>query len=145
MLRLAEAFFVMVSAMSAAVAVRDARGAREAERRDRWRREQEGRLDALADAIVGVGAVAIGADGDDRALPELQLAQLRLRRALLDALNPWIEIEAIDVLANGPATAVDATVVEHALGEIANNVEAIRDQAGKAWRQRKRELRRALR
>jgi hypothetical protein len=57
--------------------VRDARGAREAEMRDRWRREQEGRLDALADAIVGVDAVAIGANGDDRALlgvPTLPIA-----------------------------------------------------------------------
>lgn len=141
---LLEAFFVMVSALSAALAVRDSRLAREEERRDRWRRELESRLDALADAVVGVGEAAVMWSEQQGQGAAFEAAQLRLRRALLDALNPWIEIEAVDDLARNAAAAVTTALVEQALDEIANNVERIRDEARKTWREKKRELRREL-
>jgi hypothetical protein len=53
-----EAFFVMVSALAAAAAVRDTRRSRDFESRDQSRREKERRLDALGDAGVGVGEAA---------------------------------------------------------------------------------------
>src|SRR5579884_1954375 len=127
----------MVSALSATVAVRDARGAREVEGRDRWRRELEGRLDALADAVVGVGEAAViwRERQDEGAL--FAVAQLRLRRALLDALNPWIEIEATQDVSDKAAAEIDDDLIERALYEIADSVEHVRDQARKTWRERK--------
>jgi hypothetical protein len=142
MLRLLEALFVMVSALSAAVAVRDARGARDEERRDRWRRESERHLDALADAVVGVGEAAAKWRESPEQGAELEVARLRLARARLDALNPWIDLGAISDVSELSPAEIDRDLLDRALDDIANNVERVRDEARKTWRERKRELRR---
>jgi hypothetical protein len=144
MLRLLKAAFVMVSALSAAVAVRDTRAAREEERSDRWRQESERRLDALADAIVAVGEAAIMFRGKQGQGPNLDAAQLRLRRAVTVTLNPWIEIQVIADLAGGEASLLTTEAVEKALENVANAVERVREEAGKTHRQRKREVKHQL-
>jgi hypothetical protein len=144
-LRLAETLFVMVSGLAAAVAVRDTRRARGEERADRWRRETEGRLQTLADAVVAVGEAAIMWREKRGQGPSLEAAQLRLRQALLDALNPWIDLDVILDLAEGSAQAVTAEVVDRALSDIANAVERVRDESRKSFRQRRRELKSSLR
>ena len=141
MLQLLQAVLVMISALAATAAVRDARGARDVEFRERWRREKERRLDALADAVVGVGEAALVWREVQGQSAAFAAAQLQLRRAVLDALNPWIDLEAIGELIDRPPAEIDNDLVEWALNEIANNVEEIRDVAAKTWRQRKRELR----
>lgn len=140
---LLEAAFLMVSAVSAAIAVRDTRASRDDEWRDRWRRESEARLDGLADAIVAVGIAAITWREKNGYNAEFEAAQLRLRRAVTDALNPWIELEAIFAVADEPASAVTTQLVEHALLDVANAIDRVRDEARKTWRQRRRELKRA--
>jgi hypothetical protein len=135
----------MVSGLAAAVAVRDTRRARSDERADRWRRETEGRLQTLADAVVAVGEAAIMWREKRGQGPNFEAAQLRLRQALLDALNPWIDLDVILDLAEGSAQTVTAEVVERALSDIANAVERVRDESRKSLRQRRRELKRSLR
>jgi hypothetical protein len=140
-LQLLQAVFVMISALAATAAVRDARGARDLELRERWRREKERRLDALADAVVGVGEAALVWREVEGQRAAFVATQLQLRRAVLDALNPWIDLGAIGELTDRPPSEIDNDLVEQALNEIANNVEEIRDEAAKTWRQKKRELR----
>jgi hypothetical protein len=144
MLQLLQAVFVMISALAATAAVRDARGARDLELRDRWRREKERRLDTLADAVVGVGEAALVWREVQGQSSAFAVAQLKLRRAVLDALNPWIDLESISELTDNPPSEIDNDLVERTLNEIANNVEQIRDEAAKTWRQKKRELIRTI-
>jgi hypothetical protein len=141
MLRLLEAFFVMVSAVSAATAVRDTRRSRDEERNDRWRREKESKLDALADAILSVGEAAIMWREEHRVGPKFEATQLRLRRALTDALNPWIELDVIMDLAHDPPSKMTTELVEQALNDVANAVDRVAAEARKTWRERKREFR----
>ena len=79
------------------------------------------------------------------ALTEFDAAQLRLRRALTDALSPLIEIDAIADVSGEPASKVTTELVEEALDEVAGTVNRIRDETGKTPRQRRRELKRAMR
>jgi hypothetical protein len=144
-LRLAEAFFIMISGLSAAVAVRDTRRARSEDRADRWRREAEGRLDTLADAVVALGEAAIMWRETRGEGPNYEAAQLRLHHALIDALNPWIDVARIIDLAEASPQAVTAEFVETALSDIANSVERVRNESSKSHRQRKRELKQLLR
>ena len=141
MFQLLQALFVMVSAVSAAIAVRDTRRSRESSAREDWRLEKERRLDALADAVVGVGEAALFARSNPSDGPALAIAQLKLRRAELDALNPWIDLETIRKLSDGAPAEIDVGLVESALNDIANNVEEIRDESRKTWRDKRRELR----
>jgi hypothetical protein len=146
MLRLLEALFVAVSGVSALAAVFQAREGRAEERADAWRRERERYLDLLADALLAVGeeAIRVRAQGLDLT-PEYEAAQLRLRRALTDALTPLIEFDAIADVSGEPASIVTTELVEEALNEVAGTVNRIRVEAAKSPRQRRREFRHALR
>lgn len=145
MLQALGAFFVMVSAISAALAVRDTRRNRDESQRDQWRREFETRLDALSAAIVDVGEAALKWREAPDLTADFETAQLRLARARLDALNPWIDLEAIDAVSGRSPSAIDRAILERALNDVANNVDRIRDESRKSWRERKREFRRQMR
>ena len=77
--------------------------------------------------------------------PSFGAAQLRLRRALTDALNPWIDLDAIIDMADESPANVSNALVEAALSDVANAVERVREEAWKTHRDRKRELKRQLR
>ena len=98
-------------------------------------------MDALADAVVGVGEAALFARDDPRHRAAFAAAQMKLRRAELDALNPWIDLEVIGPLTEQGPEDIDGTLIDQALNDIASNVEEIRDESRKTWRQKKRELR----
>jgi hypothetical protein len=132
--------FAMISALAAAAATRDARRSRDAEWRDRWRQQKEQKLDALADAVVDVGAAAIRHGEAQNDSAQFAVAQMRLGRAILDALNPWINLEELHQLERGRPGEIDAGLIDAALNTIANSVDELRDQAFVTRRQRKREL-----
>lgn len=131
----------MVSALAAATATRDSRRSRDTEWRDRWRLEKERRLDALADAVVTVGEAAIRSRGITGEAPGFSVAKMKLRRAVLDALNPWIDLEAVYELERRAPRDIDDSLIDEALNAIANNVEEVGDQAFKTRRENRRELR----
>jgi hypothetical protein len=138
--------FVAVSGVSALAAVWQTREGRYEERAEAWRRERELYMNLLADALLAVGeeAIEVRAAGLENS-PGFEAAQLRLRRALTDALSPLIEIDAIADVSGEPASKVTTDLVEEALDEVASTVNRIRDEAGKTPRQRRLELKRAAR
>jgi len=62
------------------------------------------------------------------------------RRAVLDALNPWVDLEAVYELERRAPSDIDDALIDEALNAIANNFEEVSDQAFKTRRQLKREL-----
>jgi hypothetical protein len=142
-LRLVEAFFVAVAGVSAAFTVHQTRVSRVAEQVDRWRREQEERLRQLAAALVAVGEAAIRWRAEHGQEANFEVAQLRLRQAFTDALNPWLEIDVIaDASGEAPAK-VTPELIEEALGDVNRAIQGVRDEA-RTQQERVWRLRRAL-
>ncbi|MEJ7569162.1 MAG: hypothetical protein WKF41_12955 [Gaiellaceae bacterium] len=145
MLRFFEALFVAVSAIAAAFAVHEARISRAADHAEAWRRENEDRLRALAAALVGVGEASIRWREQPGRSDDFEVAQLRLRQAFTDALNPWIEIDVIADACGEPPEAITTDLIEDALNDVNNAIDRVREEARKSHRERRRELKQLLR
>jgi hypothetical protein len=130
----------MISAVSGAIAVRDTRVTREYDARDRWRRESETRLDRLADTILEGSNMAMILRVRGGQAAEFAAAQLRLRRALTDAVNPWIEIDVVaDVRVDDRKDITENSLTMHS--PMLQLPSRVREESSKTHRQHKRELR----
>jgi hypothetical protein len=113
MVRLVEVVFLAVSAVSAYLSVRDTRRNRREAALDVWLQQTEGRIEAVASALLNLAAAATREDEGS-----FCVERLRYRYALDAAMNPYMESLALIDLRDAEMRSVSVGQIDEALHEV---------------------------